>query len=72
MKLYSRKIMNREKINRFGRMGFVPYLEVVKTDDISKFNYRKQIKFEEYIDKQHDLNLYDENKIYSYQLSMKN
>lgn len=47
MKYYYRIISKRVLINRFGKLGFKPYMEVVLTDDITEFNYRKRIKFEE-------------------------
>lgn len=47
MKYYSRIVTVREKINRFGKLGYVPYLEYVKTNEVEKFNKRKRIKFEE-------------------------
>lgn len=48
MSVYYRSVLKREPINRFGRLGYREYLEVVQTDDISKFNYRKKIKFRLY------------------------
>lgn len=45
MNTYYRSILKREPINRWGRMGYREYLEIVRTEDISKFNYRKKIKF---------------------------
>lgn len=48
MSVYYRSILKREPINRFGRLGYREYLEIVQTDDISKFNYRKKIKFRLY------------------------
>lgn len=47
MKYYSREITKREPINRFGKLGFVLYKEMIKTNDIDKFNKGKRIKFEE-------------------------
>lgn len=47
MKLYYRTITKREIINRFGKLGFVPYLQMVKTDDITPFNKGKRIKYKE-------------------------
>lgn len=47
MAIYYRSILKREPINRWGRIGYREYLEIVQTDDISKFNYRK-IKFRLY------------------------
>lgn len=49
MAIYYRSILKREPINRWGRIGYREYLEIVQTDDISKFNYRKKIKFRLYI-----------------------
>lgn len=48
MSFYYRTVLKREPINRFGRLGYREYLEVVRTEDISKFNYRKKIKFRLY------------------------
>lgn len=45
MGMYYRSILNREPINRWGRMGYREYIEIVRTDNISKYNYRKRIKF---------------------------
>lgn len=45
MAIYYRTILKREPINRRGRMGYREYIEIVRTDDISKYNYRKRIKF---------------------------
>ena len=47
MKYYSREVTKREPINRFGKIGYVLYKEMVKTNNIDKFNKGKQIKFEE-------------------------
>lgn len=47
MKYYDRYVTKREAINRFGKLGYVMYREVVLTDDISQFNYKKRIKFEQ-------------------------
>ena len=48
MSVYYRSVLKREPINRFGRIGYREYLEIVQTEDISKFNYRKKIKFRLY------------------------
>lgn len=48
MAIYYRSILKRETINRWGRMGYRQYLEIVQTEDISKFNYRKKLKFRLY------------------------
>ena len=48
MSFYYRTVLKREPINRFGRLGYREYLEIVRTEDISKFNYRKKIKFRLY------------------------
>lgn len=48
MAIYYRSILKREPINRWGRIGYREYLEIVQTDDISKFNYHKKIKFRLY------------------------
>lgn len=48
MNTYYRSILKREPINRWGRIGYREYLELVQTDDISKFNYRKKLKFRKY------------------------
>lgn len=50
MDTYYRSILKREPINRFGRIGYREYLEIVQTEDISKFNYRKKIKFRLYFE----------------------
>lgn len=47
MKYYYRETTKRVPINRFGKLGIRPYLEVVYTDHIEDFNYRKRIKFKE-------------------------
>jgi len=47
MKYYERHLTKREAINRFGKIGYVPYVEYVKTLNIDKFNKGKRIKFEE-------------------------
>ena len=47
MKYYYREIVVREPINRFGRLGLVDKIEMVKTNDIKPFNYHKHIKFRE-------------------------
>lgn len=49
MAIYYRTVLKREPINRFGRVGYHEYLEIVQTEDISKFNYRKKIKFRLYL-----------------------
>lgn len=48
MAIYYRSVLKREPINRRGRIGFREYLEIVQTENISKFNYRKKIKFRLY------------------------
>lgn len=48
MAIYFRSILKREPINRWGRLAYREYLEIVQTEDISKFNYRKKIKFRLY------------------------
>lgn len=48
MAIYYRSILKREPINRWGRIGCREYLEIVQTEDISKFNYRKKLKFRSY------------------------
>lgn len=50
MGMYYRSILKREPINRWGRMGYREYIEIVRTDDISKYNYRKKIKFHHVIE----------------------
>lgn len=45
MAIYYRSILKREPINRWGRIGLREYLEIVQTEDISKFNFRKKLKF---------------------------
>lgn len=50
MAIYYRGVLKREPINRFGRIGYREYLEIVQTEDISKFNYRKKIKFRLYFE----------------------
>lgn len=42
MAIYYRSILKREPINRWGRIGYREYLEIVQTENISKFNYRKK------------------------------
>lgn len=48
MAIYYRTVLKREPINRYGRLGYREYLEIVQTEDISKFNYRKKLKFRLY------------------------
>lgn len=48
MAIYYRSILKREPINRWGRIGYREYLEIVQTDNIAKFNYRKKLKFRIY------------------------
>lgn len=60
MDTYYRSILKREPINRFGRIGYREYLEIVQTEDISKYNYRKKIKFKLY--KQDDRIFIDEER----------
>lgn len=60
MDTYYRSILKREPINRFGRIGYREYLEIVQTEDISKYNYRKKIKFKLY--KQDERIFIDEEK----------
>lgn len=50
MAIYYRSVLKREPINRRGRIGYREYLEIVQSEDISKFNYRKKIKFRLYIE----------------------
>ena len=47
MKYYRRVITRRVPVNDFGKLGYVPYVEYVKTDDIDRFNYRKVKKYTE-------------------------
>lgn len=54
MKYYSRTITKREAINRFGKLGFVPYIEMFKTNDVKVYeqmNKGKRVRFAEVIDK---------------------
>lgn len=51
MKYYQRTVTKREPINRFGKLGYVPYVEHVKTNDITPYNKGKRILFEETKDK---------------------
>ena len=64
MKYYSRIVTKREKINRFGKLGYVPYLEYVKTNDIDKFNKRKRILFVENDEVKRELRKLEKDKIY--------
>lgn len=48
MAIYYRSILKREPVNRWGRIWYREYLEIVQTKDISKFNYRKKLKFRSY------------------------
>lgn len=50
MAIYYRSILKRETINMWGRIGYREYIEIVQTENISKFNYRKKIKFRLYIE----------------------
>ena len=47
MKCYMREVVQRVPINQFNKLGYILVKEFVKTDDISKFNYRKRIKFKD-------------------------
>lgn len=47
MKYYYRFITKREKINKFGKIGYRRYQEVVYTNDISKYNKGNRIKFKQ-------------------------
>ena len=50
MKYYSRKVTRREKVNSFGRLGYVSYVEFFKTNNdkiVEKFNKGKKIRFAE-------------------------
>jgi hypothetical protein len=50
MKYYSREITHREAINRFGKIGFVLYIEAFKANNeknVAEANRGKRIKFEE-------------------------
>ena len=38
MKYYERHYTKREAINRFGKLGYVPYTAYLKTNNIDKFN----------------------------------
>lgn len=80
--IYYRTVLKREPINRFGRLGYREYLEIVRTEDISKFNYRKKIRFRIYendrifIDEEKQAYFencvalaIDDNKIYSFSLT---
>ena len=49
--IYYRTVTKREIINRFGKVGFIPYLIMVDTDDIDPYNYRLRNKFQEVKDK---------------------
>lgn len=82
MAIYYRSVLKREPVNRWGRLGYREYLEIVQTEDISKFNYRKKIKFRLYnenerifIDEEKQayfencLKLVNNDKIYSFSLS---
>lgn len=48
MQVYTRVIIRREPINKFGKLGFVEHTEILinPTDDILKeANYKKHIRF---------------------------
>ena len=50
MKYYSREVTRREKVNSFGRLGYVLYVEFFKTNNektVEKFNKGKKIRFTE-------------------------
>jgi hypothetical protein len=54
MKYYSRTITKREAINRFGKLGFVPYVEMFKTNNekvYEQMNKSKRVRFYETTDK---------------------
>lgn len=54
MKYYARIVTRREAINRFGKLGFVPYVEMVKVNKesvIEDLNKGKRIRFAETPDK---------------------
>lgn len=67
MKYYYRNITKREPVNRFGKLGYRPYLQVVLTEDISKYNYRKHIKFKEFINLDDRYRGIDPDKVYEYE-----
>ena len=52
MKLYKRVISKREAINKYGKLGYKWYTQYVLTDDITPFNYKKRIYFEQIVDEQ--------------------
>lgn len=64
-KLYRREVTKREAINRFGKLGYVNYVEYVRTEDPAPFNYRKQHKFRECTDPAGYLMCTDANKVYA-------
>lgn len=50
MKYYAREVTRREKVNSFGRLGYVLYVEFFKTNNdkiVEKFNKGKKIRFAE-------------------------
>ena len=50
MKYYAREVTRREKVNGFGRLGYVLYVEFFKTNNektVEKFNKGKKIRFAE-------------------------
>lgn len=47
MKNYYREVTVREPVNRFGKLGFKPVAEFVRTDDIAPYNKYKKIRFVE-------------------------
>lgn len=54
MKYYARVTTKREAINRFGKLGYVPYVEMLKTNKpavLDEMNKGKRIKFTETTDK---------------------
>ena len=49
MLYFKRVVTRREPINRYGKIGYVPYVEYFKTNDedfIRRANFGKKIRFE--------------------------
>ena len=73
MKYYSRTVTRRQAINRYGKLGFVPYSEFFKTDNekfIEKMNKGKKVKFEECQKEKKFIHI-EKNKIYEEKIDMK-
>lgn len=65
MKYYERQVTKRVRINSYEKIGYKPYREMVKTNNIDVFNKGKRIKFEESKEARKYLYHLDQNKVYT-------